>query len=67
VAPVFEGDMIETRVEVTGLRALKSGGGLADLRAVVTAEHGASGQAALKVPPGTKNAVLDWRFVALFA
>jgi 2-methylfumaryl-CoA hydratase len=67
LAPVFEGDMIATRIEVAGLRALKGGGGLADLRAVVTAEHGASGQVALNVSPGTKNTVLDWRFVALFA
>jgi acyl dehydratase len=34
LAPVFEGDMIETRIEVAGLRPLASGGGLADLRAV---------------------------------
>jgi len=67
LAPVFEGDMIETRIEVAGLRPLRSGSGLADLRAVVTAEHGASGQKALKVAPGTRNTVLDWRFVALFA
>jgi acyl dehydratase len=67
LAPVFEGDMIATRIEVTDLRPLKSGGGLADLRAVVTAEHGASGQNALNVAPKTTNTVLDWRFVALFA
>ena len=67
LAPAFEGDMLETRLEVTGLRPLKSGGGLADLRAVVTAEHGAAGQRALNVGAGTKVAVLDWRFVALFA
>ena len=67
LAPAFEGDMLETRIEVTGLRPLKNGGGLVDLRAVVTAEHGAAGQRALKVAAGTKVEVLDWRFVALFA
>jgi acyl dehydratase len=67
LAPVFEGDMLETRIEVTGLTPLKTGGGLADLRAVVTAEPGEAGRAALKVAPGTKTQVLDWRFVALFA
>ena len=67
LAPAFEGDMLETRIEVTGLRPLKSGGGLLDLRAVVTAEHGTAGQRALNITPGTKKDVLDWRFVALFA
>ncbi|MGE5539598.1 MAG: MaoC family dehydratase [Gemmatimonas sp.] len=66
LAPVFEGDMLATRIEVTGLTPLASGG-LADLRAVVTAEPGEAGRAALKVAPGTKTDVLDWRFVALFA
>jgi acyl dehydratase len=66
LAPVFESDVLETRIEIIGLRALKDGG-LADVRAVVTAEHGAHGQRALKVSAGTKAQVLDWRFVALLA
>jgi acyl dehydratase len=65
LAPVFEGDMLATRIEVTGLTPLTSGGGLADLRAVVTAEPGDAGRAALKTT--AKADVLDWRFVALFA
>lgn len=66
LAPVFEGDILQTRLDVTGVRPLKEGG-LADIRAVVTAEYGAAGQKALKVAPGTTKDVLDWRFVALFA
>lgn len=67
LAPAFEGDMLETRVEIAALRPLPSGGGLADLRAVVTAEHGGAGRAALNLTPGSRVDVLDWRFVALFA
>jgi acyl dehydratase len=65
LAPVFEGDMLATRIEVTGVTPLKSGGGLVDLRAIVTAEPGDAGRAALKTT--AKADVLDWRFVALFA
>lgn len=66
LAPVFEGDILQARLEITGLRPLKDGG-LADVRALVAAEYGTHGQKALKVPPGTTKDVLDWRFVALFA
>ena len=64
LAPVFEGDMLATAVEVEALCPLPRGGGLADLRAIVRAEHPAAVQAA-GLPREAE--VLDWRFVALMA
>lgn len=54
--PVFEGDALSTELTVVGTEPLDGGGGLVDLRAVVSAER-----------EGTDGAVpvLDWRLVAL--
>jgi acyl dehydratase len=55
-APVREGDVLVTDVEVVGRRPLPDGG-LADLRAVVTATDAA----------GESRAVLDWTLTVLLA
>ncbi|WP_028849666.1 MaoC family dehydratase [Thermocrispum municipale] len=51
LAPVHENDSLTSEVEVTGLRALPDGGGLVDLRVVVSAAE----------------PVLDWRFTVVMA
>ena len=56
LGPVFEGDVLRTELHVEGTRALEQGG-LAELRALVTAVH----------EEGGPEPVLDWRFVALVA
>jgi 2-methylfumaryl-CoA hydratase len=61
-APVFEGDVLRTEVEVEAAHPLESGGGMAELRALVFAERGAEAP-----EPGRDVAVLDWRMIALMA
>jgi acyl dehydratase len=59
VGPVFEGDILSTEVTVTAVHPLERdrvGGGLVDLRAVVTTERA-----------GSLTPVLDWRFIGLMA
>lgn len=56
VGPVFEGDVLRTELSVEGTTPLDTGGGLAGLRAVVSAVRGDS---------DAPEAVLDWRFVSL--
>lgn len=58
LAPVFEGDVLATELEVQAVRPLESGGGLLDLRARVSAE---------RVAGGESDDVLDWSFVGLMA
>jgi 2-methylfumaryl-CoA hydratase len=61
-APVFEGDRLQTEFEVTAKHALDGGGGLVDLRVLVTAER------AQDAPePGKRECVLDWRLLAQMA
>ncbi len=67
--PVFEGDMLSTELAIEGLHPLgddKSGGGLVELRARVTAERGQSAARA-GLEAGSLDDVLDWRFIALMA
>lgn len=67
--PVFEGDMLSTELAIEGLHPLaggKSGPGLVELRARVTAERGQSAVRA-GFEAGGRNDVLDWRFIALMA
>ncbi len=58
LAPVFEGDVLRTRLEVEGVDPCPGGGGLASLRALVAAERGGEGD---------PEPVLDWSFLALLA
>ena len=58
LAPVFEGDVLGTEVEVEDGHPLEPDGGLVELRARVTAERADGG--------GTDE-VLDWSFTALMA
>ena len=53
--PVFEGDVLSTELTVEGVHPLETGG-LADLRAVTTAER-----------EGETAPVLDWRFLGVMA
>ncbi|HEY4135930.1 MAG TPA: MaoC family dehydratase [Alphaproteobacteria bacterium] len=64
LAPVFEGDMLSTRLGVEGVTPLENGGALVDLRAIVTAERGLE---AIRVGQSQGAEVLDWRVVALMA
>jgi acyl dehydratase len=61
-APVFEGDRLQTEVEVVATHELNSGGGLVDLRVLVTAERAAD-----EGEPGKRERVLDWHLLALMA
>lgn len=56
LAPVYEGDLLTSDLEVEGTEALTAGGGLAHLRSRVTA-----------VREEGETSALDWRFVALMA
>lgn len=55
-APVHEGDMLSSVVEVERVRRLPQGGALLHLRSRVQAHDPVT---------GTENQVLDWRFVAV--
>ena len=57
LAPVFEADVLQTELTIEGARELSGEGGLADLRARVSAER----------EGGEVEPVLDWSFVALLA
>jgi acyl dehydratase len=61
-APVFEGDRLQSEVEVVDRHPLGSGGGLVDLRVLVTAERSPEA-----TEPGKRECVLDWRLLALMA
>ncbi len=56
LGPVFEGDVLRTRLEVEGVEPCPGGGGLASLRALV---------AAMRDGGGEPEPVLDWSFLAL--
>lgn len=58
LGPVFEGDVLRTELSVERAVPLDKGGGLAGLRAVVSAVRG---------HPDAPEPVLDWGFVALVA
>jgi acyl dehydratase len=58
LAAVFEGDVLRTELSVVQTTPLDTGGGLASLRAVVSAVRGDS---------AAPEPVLDWGFVALVA
>jgi acyl dehydratase len=60
LGPVFEGDVLATRIELEGMRPLPAGGGLVELRAQVSAERDADGDA-------ETVDVLDWRLVGVMA
>jgi len=61
-APVFEGDRLQTELNVIARHELESAGGLVDLQVLVSAERG------LGAPePGKQECVLDWRLLALMA
>lgn len=57
-APVFEGDVLSTEIEVLAVTEIEGGASLADLRAVVHADRGNS-----EAP----EQVLDWVFVGVLA
>ena len=61
-APVFEGDRLQTELEVIATHELNSGGGLVDLHVLVSAERGPEAQ-----EPGKRECVLDWNLLALMA
>jgi len=61
-APVFEGDRLQTKLEVIATHRLGSGGGLVDLRVLVSAERGAEA-----AEPEKRECVLDWSLLALMA
>ena len=61
-APVFEGDRLQTELEVTATHGLRSGGGLVDLQVLVAAERGPEA-----LEPGKRECVLDWHLLALMA
>ncbi len=63
LAPVFEGDMLSTRVSVEAVTPLKNGA-LVDLRAIVTA---ARGPEAIRAGQSQAADALDWRVVVLMA
>ena len=62
LAPVFEGDRLQTELEVIAKHELQSAGGLVDLRVVVTAERGPEA-----VEPEKRECVLDWHLLAQMA
>jgi len=64
LAPVFENDMLSSRVTVEAVTPLQNGGALVDLRVLVHATRGPDAVAA-----GQSQAAdaLDWRVVALMA
>lgn len=57
--PVFEGDVLRTRIEIEAVRPLSDGVAMCDLRLTCTARAGGSEQ------PVESRPVLDWRCVAL--
>jgi len=59
---VFEGDRLQTELEVIAKHELQSAGGLVDLRVVVTAERGPEA-----VEPEKRECVLDWHLLAQMA
>ena len=61
-APVFEGDRLQTELEVIATHELKSGGGLVDLQVLVSAERGPEAP-----EPGKRECVLDWHLLAQMA
>jgi len=61
-APVFEGDRLQTELEVIDTHDLESGGGLVDLQVLVSAERGPDA-----LEPGKRECVLDWHLLALMA
>jgi acyl dehydratase len=61
-APVFEGDVLRTELEVAGRHPRSGGGGLVDLRALVYAERVPGSE-----DEGEEVQVLDWRVLALMA
>ena len=61
-APVFEGDRLQTEVEITDTHELEAGGGLVDLHVLVSAERGPDSP-----EPGKRECVLDWHMLALMA
>jgi acyl dehydratase len=58
LAPVFEGDVLRTELSVEGMEPRAGGGGLAALRALVSA---------VRAGEGEPEPVLDWSFLALVA
>ena len=58
LAPVFEGDVLRTELRVEGMEPRAGGGGLASLRALVSA---------VRAGEGEPEPVLDWSFLALVA
>lgn len=61
-APVFEGDRLQTELEVIDTHELESGAGLLDLHVIVTASRGPDA-----ADPGKRECVLDWHLLALMA
>jgi 2-methylfumaryl-CoA hydratase len=61
-APVFEGDRLQSEVEVIATHPLPTGGGLVDLRVLVSAERGPDAP-----DPDKRELVLDWHLIALMA
>jgi acyl dehydratase len=61
LAPVFEGDVLRSEVEIEALHPLDGGGGLVALRVVVHASREPSATA------GDDSGVLDWRLWGLMA
>ena len=61
-APVFEGDRLQTELEVIARHERDSGGGLVDLQVLVFAERGPDAP-----EPGKRECVLDWHLLALLA
>jgi acyl dehydratase len=61
-APVFEGDRLQTELEVIARHERDSGGGLVDLQVLVSAERGPDAP-----EPGKRECVLDWHLLALLA
>lgn len=60
LAPVFEGDVLGSQINVEAVAPLTGGGALVDIKVEVTAER-----APTAPDPGSTAAVLDWRLVAL--
>jgi acyl dehydratase len=61
-APVFEGDRLQTELEVLATHELKSGGGLVDLQVLVSANRSPE-----SMEPESRECVLDWHLLALMA
>ncbi|MGH2919530.1 MAG: MaoC family dehydratase [Solirubrobacteraceae bacterium] len=57
LAPVFEGDVLRSTIQLEGTEALPDGGGLVTLRSEVEAQRA----------DGSFDAVLDWRLVGVMA